>query len=332
MINFTHYIKARSVADTYLEHIKDLNGTAYKQHFMSRLNLCEGFGHLLQDNRVKTSLFSFTLKSLTKHLTQSFDEIWSESMERDDFGYKKEIKKDTNDDIKFYFGMTEIIGEVNILIRNGIELPEGIEKKINRRFLLRMIDIANDDNIMRDLEGTTYVNGIGGIMCLKRMKNSLVPLKWETINDCYKKIWGYYLTVCKNPTSWLNSKRKTHNRIYGLTHCVINLTNFYTRFIMNDEIFLSEIKQTINILNNILIDDKQNMYKRLNDDTLAEVLLTLKLCGDEYGNERLLALDALSLRFDSTKLIFREHKSTSFKEEIIKNEHTNILYILNVLF
>jgi len=330
MIDFTHYIKAKSVADTYLNNIKDLNGTSKKQHFMVRLSLCDGYKELLSDNRTKTNLFKFTEQDLTKKLGMTWDEIWDEMP--DGYGYNKEIKKLDDEDIKFYFGMTEILEEVCVLLRNEIELPEGIEKKVNRRYLLRMIEIANKDTVMCDLQGTTYVNGIGEIICLKWLKNNLVPIDWSIINDCYKKIWRLYIEKCGREQKWMSSKNKRHNYIYGLTHCVINITNYYTRFIGNDETWMNEIKETSNILINLVDSQRLTNYSLFNDDTLAEILLTIKLCGQDMCIERINALDALSLRFDSTKLIFREHRCDKFKDELIKNEHTNILYILNVLY
>lgn len=333
MIDFTHYIKAKSVADTYLQHKKDLNGTTKKQHFFSRLSLCDEYRDILNDNRVKTNLFKWTYDDLKKKLDKTWDELWDESMNDDEYGYKKEIKKIEDDDIKFYFGMTDIVGEVVILIRNGQEIPEGIESKINRKNLLRMIEIANVDNIMRDLEGTTYVNGIGGIMCLKWLKNNLVPIDWSYINGCFEGIWKYYLGKCGGG-EWKKSKKKLHNYIYGLTHCVINLSNFYTaiNYVQNSEYFLDEVVNTKNILCNIVESQKSSNYSLFNDDTLAEMLLTIKLCGGEYTIERLNALNSLSLRFNSTKLIFDEHKRNNLKEELLANEHTNILFILNILF
>ena len=333
MIDFSHYIKAKSVADTYIQHKKDLNGTTKKQHFFSRLSLCEGYRDILNDNRIKANLFKWTYDDLKKKLDMSWDELWGESMSDDEYGYKKEIKKVSDEDIKFYFGMTDVVGEVCILIRNDQELPEGIEKKINRKNLLRVIEIANADRVMRDLEGTTYVNGIGGIMCLKWLKNSLVPLDWSYINGCFEGVWKYYLEKCGNG-EWNKSKKKLHNYIYGLTHCIINLSNFYTNVnnVQNSEHFLDEVIHTKDMLCNIVESQKSSNYILFNDDTLAEMLLTIRLCGGEYSPERLTALNALSLRFDSTKLIFREHKRDSLKEELLANEHTNILYILNVLF
>ena len=333
MVDFSHYIKAKSIADTYIQHKKDLNGTTKKQHFFSRLSLCEGYRDILNDNRAKTNLFKWTYDDLKKKLDKTWDELWGENIQIDEYGYKKEIKKEENEDIKFYFGMTDIVGEVCILIRNNQELPDNIEKKINRKNLLRMIEIANADKVIRDLEGTTCVNGIGEIMCLKWLKNNLVPLDWSYINGCFEGIWKYYLEKCGNE-EWKKSKKKLHNYIYGLTHCIINLSNYYTAVnrVQNNEIFLDEVIHTKDMLCNIVESQKSSNYSLFNDDTLAEILLTIKLCGGEYNTERLVALDALSLRFDSAKLIFREHKQNNFKEELLLNEHTNILYILNVLF
>ena len=332
MIDFTHYIKAKSVADTYLQHSRDLNGTPKKQHFMVRLSLCDGYKDLLLDSRTKNSLFKWTVDDLTKKLGMSWDELWSESLSRDDRGYKKKIKEFEDDDIKFYFGMTDIIEEVNILLRNGIELPEGIGGKINRHNLLRMIDIANEDGMMKEHQATTYVNGIGGMMCLKWLRNSLVSIDWNHIDECYKRIWRFYIEKVGRSQEWLRSEHKLHNYIYGLTHCVINITNFYTRFIGNDEKWMNEIKETANVLINLVDNQRRENYTIFNDDTLAEMLLCMKLCGQDMCIERINALDALSLRFDSSKLIFRDHKYNTFKDELLQNEHTNILYVLNVLF
>lgn len=88
-----------------------------KQHFLVRLSLCQGFGHLLDDNQKKASLFKFISKDLENKLGMSFDEMWDESMKDDPFDYKKEIKKIDDEDIKFYFGMTDILGEMDILLR-----------------------------------------------------------------------------------------------------------------------------------------------------------------------------------------------------------------------
>ena len=331
MTDLSHYIKAKSVVDTYINNYRYLNGTTKKQHFMSRLSLCDGYKNLLTDDRRKESVFKYITKDLTKKIDQSWDELWDESMENDENGYKKKIKQQDSDDIKFYFGMNDVLGETDILLRNGLDLPKGIEKKINRRYLLKMIEIADNDDIIKDLEGTTYVNGIGEIICLKKLKNSFAPITWNAINDCYKKMFEYYLDKCEHFESWIRNDFKRHNYIYGLTHCIINLTNFYTESIQNNDLYFTYIKRTILCLKNILKYCKRDNYSLLNNDTLAEILLTMKLCGAEYENERMSALDLLSLRFDPTKHIFREHKFDSFKDEIIKNEHTNILYILNVL-
>lgn len=331
MIDFTHYIKAKSVVDTYLKHLKDLNGTTLKQHFITRLSLCDGYKDKLKDNRTKTSLFEFTKKDLERKLKMSFDELWDEFMSIDRYGYKKEIKKTNNDDIKFYFGMTDIIGLVCILLRNDIELPEDIEKKINRRYLLKMIDIAKDDEIMRNDQATTYVNGIGLIICLKQLKNSLVPIDWSVINECYKGIWNFYIENIGKSQEWLRSSHKSHNYIYGLTHCVINISNYYTRFIGNNDQWMDEIIATRNVLINLVESQKRFNYVLFSDDALAEILLTIKLCGADECIERITALNALSLRFNSQKLMFDAHKEDTLKEEILRNEHTNILYILNVL-
>lgn len=332
MIDLSHYIKAKSIADTYINNYRYLNGTMKKQHFMSRLSLCNGYKNLLSDNRKKLSVFKYTTQDLTKKLSQSWGELWDDSIKNDGNGYKEKIKNQESGDIKFYFGMTDILGEASILLRNKLELPKGIEKKINRHNLIKMIDIANDDVLIKDLEGTTYVNGIGGIICLKKLKNSLIPIAWDTIDDCYKKIFEYYLDKYEHFESWMDDEFKRHNYIYGLTHCIINLTNFYTEFIQNNDKYMTYIRRTILCLKSILKYCKRNNYQLLNNDTLAEILLTMKLCGGEYETERIAAVDSLSLRFDPNKHIFREHKFDSFKDEILKNEHTNILYILNVLF
>ena len=133
MINLNHYIKAKSVADTYITPKRDLNGTPKKQHFLARLSLCEGYGHILDDMRTKRGLFEFTSKDLSRRLGMSWDEMWKESIEKDEYGYKKKIAKVDDENVKFYFGMTEILGEIGILLRNGIELPAGVEKIITRR-------------------------------------------------------------------------------------------------------------------------------------------------------------------------------------------------------
>jgi hypothetical protein len=330
MIDFTHYIKAKSVADTYLQHSRDLNGTPKKQHFMARLSLCNGYKGLLDDNRTKTSLFKWTSEDLAKKLGMSWDEIWDEMP--DEFGYNKEIKQLDDEDIKFYVGMTDVMEKVCILMRNGIPLPEGVEKKVNRRYLLKMMEIADRDTVMHEIQGTTFINGIGQIIYLKNLRNDLVPINWSTINDCYRRVWRFYIEKVGREQKWMLSKNKRHNYIYGLTHGVINITNYYDKPIVNDETWVNEIKETCNVLINLVDSQRLTNYSLFTDDALAEMLMCIKLCGQVDCIERIAALNALSLRFDSTKLIFREHKCEKFKDELLQNEHTNILYILNVLF
>ena len=153
------------------------------------------------------------------------------------------------------------------------------------------------------------------------------------INGCFEGIWKYYLEKCGSG-EWKKSKSKLHNYIYGLTHCPINLSNFYTSVndVQNSEAFLDKVIHTKDMFCNIIASQKASNYSLFNDDTLAEMLLTIRLCGGEYDAERLAALDALSLRFNSSKLIFDEHKKDNLKDELLCNEHTNILYILNILF
>ena len=331
MIDFTHYIKAKSVVDTYMDNMRYLNGVTQKQHFMTRLSLCDGYKDLLDNTRRKQTLFEFTRQDLDTKLSQSSKEVFDEYVKDDPNGYMDEIKKVANDDIYFYFDMNAVLEATCILLRNGMEIPD-VTSKINKRNILKLIELANNDTVLKALEGTVYVNGIGGLICLKKLKKDLVVIGWDTICDCFKKIWQYYLKETQKFVE-LNkvSTKVIHDNVYGLTHCVINLTNFYTEFIGNNDRFMDEIKATVSVLEGLLCVAKADGYKRLSDDTLAEILLTMKLCGGEYNSERMLALDALSLRFNAAKLMFDEHKYDKKGLELIKNEHTNILYVLNVL-
>ena len=332
MIDFTHYIKAKSIVDTYLDNIRYLNDTAQKQHFLVRLSKCEGYNDILDNPRKKQTLFEFTTKELEEKLSRTPKESFEKCVEKNTFDYMNEIQKYENEDIDFYFDMVGVIGDTCALLRNGIEIPD-VSSKINKRNISKLIDIARADENLKKWQGTTYVNGVGGLICLKKLKKDLVPIGWDTLYNIYREIWRYYL---KEVSELKDINRlpfsNLHNKVYGLTHCIINLTNFYTEFIGNNEVFMDEIKETMKVLNNLLSICKSNNYKYLSDDTLAEILFTLKLCCDDCSSERLAALDSLSWRFDSAKLMFREHKYEKLKDELIKNEHTNILYILNVLF
>ena len=332
MVDFTHYIKAKSVVDTYMDNIRYLNGVTQKQHFLTRLSLCDGYKDILDNTRKKQTLFAYTRQALDTKLKQTSKEVFDDCVSNDSNGYMDEIKKVENGDIDFYFDMNGVIEDTCILLRNGMEIPD-VSSKINKRNILKLIELANNDTVLKKLEGTTYVNGIGGLICLKKLKKELVVVGWDTIYECFEKIWNYYLDEVWNLVE-LNkvSSRIIHDNVYGLTHCVINLTNFYTEFIGNNERFIKQIKRTVTVLERLLCVAKADGYKRLNNDTLAEVLLTMKLCGGEYNSERMLALDALSLRFNAEKLMFDEHKYEKMGDELIKNEHTNILYVLNVLF
>ena len=314
MVNLEHYIKAKAIATRYLDNIRMLDGTTHKQHFLVRLSKCQDYSNM----QLSPKLFTFVTKELEWDLNHSFDEIYDKIVsENDSNGYMKAINKVVTPEIKFYFAMTDILDQLNVLLRNNINRPESdnqknksklkipdVSSKLTTHNIRKMLDIAKADTVMRELEGTQFVNGVGGLRNTKIMAPKLVGVSLQAIDDVFEEIFKYYIEDCNGLN--VEKGKRLHSRIYGLTHCIINLSNFYENFV-NMQLYNGIAKDACGDLLDILKSQHRCNYKDLNSDTLAEILLCIKLCNKGLDTEYLNALSSLSMRFnsaDSTTILF----------------------------
>jgi hypothetical protein len=159
----------------------------------------------------------------------------------------------------------------------------------------------------------------------------------EAFIDLYRyyldRVWGHGLDY--------------RDYVYGLTHCVIDVSDFYTKNV-NDQIhFFQDIypigelyDQTVCvILKNLKMFTATGTtlrFSSINSDMLAELLVVYKLLLDDYPSNKWYdtgyvvskAYRELCNRIDPRRGYIRDHKEEDIVTDLKRNEHTNILFIL----
>lgn len=335
MIDLYSQILVDRIIDQYCTHfhlIKDFNEY---QHFVTRLSL-------IHPITFPEDLFDRKISELEHLLMIEPEEAFDEMVNSDDNGYLKEIAQVADEDIKNYFYVTRIADDTSIFERNFKHVHRPVSGLIDRAY-----GVLNDTTInmmcrvsmnpdLRQLEGTVCVNGIGYLMNLRRVSDH----KREQLKETFWDLYRYYLDgVSEHGLS-------DRNLVYGLTHCVINLSNFYTRHLIDAMRDLpvekfNLVRDTKETISNLLKDRYQHGFKELTSDMLAELLVVYKLIPEHvYGDHEVYrsydlnnyvinaAYLTLRSRIDPVYGYIRDHKEENLSLDLKRNEHTNILYIL----
>ena len=325
------YIQSQRIIDVYKKKIHLLQPFNEYQHFVSRL-------HLLDKYKTQTAkeVYDIKVEELESLLKMTPEQAFDLAVGEDSNGYLDKLKEKNDLKIKKYLYICRIIDDYNILRRNNQVIDEDIRQKVYDLLDDEMIDFMceeSKDEHLRKNEGTLCVNGIGYLLYLwDQPKKNVI----EAFIDLYK----YYIDKVGH------KGLRNRNFVYGLTHCVIDVSDFYTKNI-NDQIHLfqetypigelydSTIEIIVKSLRNYTKTGSSLSLSSINSDMLAELLVTYKLLLYDYPSNRWYdfgfviskVYQELCNRIDPRGYI-RDHKEKDFVLDLKRNEHTNILFIL----
>ena len=334
MINLYNYIKSNIVKNVYLKNLWRIKEYSEYQHFLSRLSIV--------DKAVKVSkeIYSVKIDELKRIIASNPNETWKLSLEQDNNGYLKELNKVITQEIKDYVYYCRIFDNLNILRRNNIDFDfESVKHFFDDEIVEKMCNISYNETL-RELEGTICVNGIGYL--LPFIDSYISEKSRKIVLKAFVDLYSFYANKCEN-TGFIN-----RNYVYGLTHCIIDISDFYKKDIYEQtKLFLDKFEiedlyiRTIHIINKYIkasIETKSELnIIDIKSDMIAELLVVYKLLVKnqenekfiyEYGNYINLAYQELCRRIDIKHNYIRDNKDNDFSIDLKINEHTNILFIL----
>ena len=331
MNSLYQYIRSQIVVDTYKKNLHLLQPFNEYQHFVSRLHVIEGV-------QIAKEVYGIKIEELKRLLKMTPDQSFKLALDQDDNGYLDKLKEKNDPKIKKYLHVCHIIDDYNVLRRNNQVIDEEIKQAVYNLLDDKMIDFMceeSKDDYLRESEGTLCVNGIGYLLYLwgDQPKKKVI----EAFIDLYR----YYLD--KVGYKGLSNR----NFVYGLTHCVIDVSDFYTKNV-NDQIhFFQDVypigelyDQTINVicesLKSYTFTGTTLSLSSINSDMLAELLVVHKLLLDDYPSNKWYATGyviskayrELCNRIDPKRGYIHDHKEEDIVTDLKRNEHTNILFIL----
>lgn len=331
MNSLYQYMRSQIVIDAYKKNLHLLQSFNEYQHFVSRLHAIEGV-------QTTKEVYGIKIEELKKLLEMTPDQSFKLALDQDHNGYLDKLKEKDDPKIKKYLHVCRIIDDYNVLRRNNQVIDGEIKQKVYNMLDDKMIDFMckeSKDEYLRENEGTLCVNGIGYLLYLwgDQPKKKII----EAFIDLYR----YYLD--KVGYKGLSNR----NFVYGLTHCVIDVSDFYTKNVNNQIMLFQEIypigelyDQTVNVicenLKSYTFTGTTLSLSSISSDMLAELLVTYKLLLDDYPSNKWYDFGyviskvyrELCNRIDPKRGYIRDHKEDDITTDLKRNEHTNILFIL----
>lgn len=315
MTNISHYIQSNRIIDVYLENIDLLRDYSEYQHFMSRLNI-------IRKRQTPQSYFLNIVVDLENCVNLSVDEVVKKLLKKDTKEFLKKVCETNDKDIFRYLYLTHISDLYSICIRNNVKLDKTLKEKI-------ISILSNDDTIdflckacknseLRKYEGTWCANGIGYTLFYIEHNEQNKQKLFVALCDIY----NYYLS---------NFDIKNRDSVYGLTHCVLQFSMFYTKDIYKNnfcdnygvvKLFFDTIKVIETAFNSI---DK---VKAMSSDMIAELLVVYKMLNNKENRYTSLAYNELVRRINPEYNIIVSTENADFTQLLKLNEHTNILFVL----
>lgn len=334
MVNLCKYIKSNIVKNVYLKNLWRIKEYSEYQHFLSRLSVVD------KTVKVNKEIYSVKIDELKSLISSNPNETWKLALEQDNNGYLKEINKVITQEIKYYVHYGRIFDNLNILRRNNISFDfESVKHFFDDEIVEKMCNISYNETL-RELEGTICVNGIGYL--LPFIDRYISEKSRKAVLKAFVDLYSFYANKCEN-TGFIN-----RNYVYGLTHCIIDISDFYKKDIYEQtKLFLDKFEiedlyiRTIHIINKYIkasIETKSELnIKDIKSDMIAELLVVYKLLVKNHENEKFiyeysnyinLAYQELCRRIDIKYNYIRDNKDNDFSTDLKINEHTNILFIL----
>ena len=329
MNNLYQYIESGRIVKAYRKHLHLLKEFTEYQHFLTRMSAIDG-------SKLDKDVFEVKIKELRSVLSMDPKEVFELALEEDTHGYLAELAETADDDIYNYLYVCRVMDDFGILLRNGLhDVISQFEDDLDRILLpdtVNMMCRISKNEKLRELEGTICVNGLGYLLPWIDRWDDAHKTK---LTESFVELYRYYLEKVAE------FGFKNRNFVYGLTHCIINLSNFYTKSVYYADIFNDDICElympTADLIREqIKTAAENNKLKKISSDMLAELLVTYKLLLDknhtearqDYSYVTNLAYQTLVRRIDKKKNYIRDHKSKTKSEDLRLNEHTNILFIL----
>ena len=314
MINISKYIQSNRIINTYSENIDLLKDFKEYQHFMTRLNITKGIP-------TDKKYFVNIVNDLEKCLKIEIDSFIQDLLKNDEKGFLKKICETKDKDIFRYLYLTHISDFYSICKRNNVSLKKEIEDKITDIFssddTVDFLCKTSKNDVLRKYEGTWCVNGIGYAFFYINHTEENKQKLFTALCELYK----HYLSVFD-----INN----HDTVYGLTHCVLHFSKFYTKSIYdneNDKFTASQL-----FLDTIPVIEKAfgsiNKIKSMDSDMIAELLVVYKMLYKKDNRFTELAYNELVRRIDSKSNIIISIPNKDFGQLLKLNEHTNILFVL----
>lgn len=317
MINISKYIHSKQIIDEYLKNIDILKDYDEYQHFISRLNI-------VRKKQTNSKYFTGILDNLKESVSIDLDTMMHKLLDNDSNGYLTEIYETHDEELYRYFYITHIADFYSITIRNHVELDRDLNNKIinliSNDDTVDMLCRVSKNNILREKEGTWCTNGIGYVLFYGNLTDDNRVKLEKSFIDLFK----YYLE---------KFDIQKRNYVYGLTHCILHLSYFYTKSISKN--YFSGIEdlchKTIDLLDNVFSSFKN--VNQMNSDMLAELLVINKMLlmskDSTYETKNsAIAYNELVRRIDFKYKIIMDHKAEKLVDIFRLNEHTNILFIL----
>lgn len=334
MTNLYNYIKSNIVKNVYLKNLWRIKEYSEYQHFLSRLSVVD------KTVKINKEIYSVKIDELKSLIASNPNETWELALEQDNNDYLKEINKVITQEIKYYVHYGRIFDNLNILRRNNISFDfKSVKHFFDDEIVEKMCNISYNETL-RELEGTICVNGIGYL--LPFIDSYISEKSRKIVLKTFVDLYSFYADKCEK-TGFVN-----RNYVYGLTHCIIDISDFYKKDIYKQtKLFLdsNEIEdlyiRTIHIINKYIkasTETKSELnIKDIKSDMIAELLVVYKLLVKNQENEKFiyeysnyinLAYQELCRRIDIKYNYIRDNKDNDFSIDLKINEHTNILFIL----
>jgi hypothetical protein len=312
MINISKYIQSNRVIKTYLDNIELLKEYDEYQHFISRLNVTK---------KVQTDAkyFENIVNNLSECVGMSVNDVVKQLLDNDPKGFLKKICETNNPDIYRYLYLTHISDFYSICKRNKVVLDDELVKKLTELFTSdETIDFLcrlckNKD--LREKEGTWCSNGIGYVLFyFNHTKENKTKLE-----EAFYDVFDYYIN---------QYNIDDRDSVYGLTHCLLHFSRFYTEDIYKNT--FERIENLYDKSKDLIKNSFSSLGKiqRMNSDMIAELLVVYKMLvkyEDKYSAD---AYNELVRRIDNKYNIIASNEADDFTQLLKSNEHTNILFIL----
>lgn len=283
------------------EYLKNINKLPIEkqQHFVTRLNLLQPMYIKNYMDSVISELHDIIKlydnkeyrEIVMKYVVNPYKTTNDEEMKK----VYKWIKSISDESLLKILSVGIYVDKSSIVTRNGFEPPE-LKFDANQIYN----DLTNNSELYSN-EGTLYINCAGYI--------------WN-LYDIDIELWRKVRNVI------VNGKRTLRN-IYGVTHILLQASNFYTQLIDN------EYDRELNIIYNLLKQYRLNDYKNISIDLLCEMALCLKYSkSNKYHREFELVKKYIDKIILKNQIIFTTKSVGDHIQDLINNEHTNALYIL----